>query len=297
MREHIGVNDGIGSLASAAVSLGDRECDLEVETALVVGDGESGLIGAKAVAEWADHVIVANRTVPHAEHVADKIDVETSTVGLNALETAVSEARVVVSATGSNTQVFDVGTFAEAGETVVVDIAQPRDVPTGTCRIPSVTVYDLDSVELLTQKTQDKRRFGAQTVEQLVASEFDHMLTKYKRKRAHQVISAMYESAERVKTAELTTAMTGADFDESQREAVESMANAIVSQLLAAPTKGLRRAAEEDDWSTIQTAVALFDTDSGHEPLESVQRLAPEDTPEGRRDPIQPAVLERLADD
>ena len=296
-RNETEINEGVVSLASAAVRLVGRECTLDGETALVVGAGEMGQLAAKALAERVDRIIVANRTVPHAEHVAETVDVEASAVALEALEAAVDEARVVVSATGSNGQVFDVGTFAEAGETAVVDIAQPRDVPAGADRLPSVSVYDLDALESVTEETRQQRQRAAESVERLVDEEFDHLLSQYKRKRADRVISAMYESAERVKTAELNTAMAQADFDEEQREVVSAMADSIVSQLLAAPTKSLRDAAEEDDWETIHTALELFDPDFGPEPPAFVQDMAVEDIPEGMRDDIPAAVLEQLAED
>jgi len=41
------------------------------------------------------------------------------------------------------------------------------------------------------------------------------------------------------------------------------MADSLVNQLLAPPTKSLREAAAEDDWSTIHTALQLFDPDFG----------------------------------
>jgi len=296
-RSETDINEGVVSLASAAVRLADRECDLDGETALVVGAGEMGKLAAKALAERVDRLIVANRTVPHAEHVADIVDVEASAVALDAVEAAVKEAKVVVSATGSSQQVFHVGTFADAGETAIVDIAQPRDVPAGADRLPSVTVYDLDALESVTDETREQRQRAAEAVERLVDEEFDHLLTQYKRKRADRVISAMYESAERVKTAELNTAMAEADFDEDQREVLEAMADSIVSQLLAAPTKSLRDAAEDDDWSTIHTALDLFDPDFGPEPPEFVEGMSIDDIPEGMRDQIPPAVLEQLADD
>jgi len=193
--------------------------------------------------------------------------------------------------------VFEVGTFADAGGTAIVDIAQPRDVPAGADRLPTVSVYDLDALESVTAETREQRQRAAEAVGRLVDEEFDHLLAQYKRKRADRVISAMYESAERVKTAELNTAMAQADFDTDQREVLEAMADSIVSQLLAAPTKSLRDAAEEDDWSTIQTALELFDPDFGPEPPEFVEGMSIDDIPEGMRDQIPPAVLEQLADD
>jgi glutamyl-tRNA reductase len=76
----------------------------------------------------------------------------------------------------------------------------------------------------------------------------------------------MYESADRLKNREVSTAVSRleaveGDLSAEQREVLESMADALVNQLLAAPTKSLRDAAAEDDWSTIATALQLFDPD------------------------------------
>jgi glutamyl-tRNA reductase len=76
------------------------------------------------------------------------------------------------------------------------------------------------------------------------------------------------------------------------------MADSIVSQLLAAPTSSLRDAAEDDDWSTIQTALELFDPNFGPEspPPEFVANMNPEDIPEEMREEMPSAVLEQLDD-
>jgi len=295
------INEGVVSLASAAVRLLDQECSLDGETALVVGAGEMGQLAAKALAEEVDRVLVANRTVPHAEHVAESVDVDASAVALDAVDAAVSEARVVVSATGSGDQVFGVSSFEDAGEVSVVDIAQPRDVPAEAGRLPSVTVYDLDTLESVTAETRSQRRRAAEAVERIVDEEFEHLLAQYKRKRADEVISTMYESAEQVKASEVNRALSAADFDDEQAEVVESMADAIVSQILAAPTRSLRDAAEDDDWSTIHTALQLFDPDFGSldqtEPPAFVEGMAVEDIPDGMREEIPNAMLDQLSDD
>jgi glutamyl-tRNA reductase len=109
------------------------------------------------------------------------------------------------------------------------------------------------------------RREAAGEVEQIVDEEFERLLTQYKRKRADGVISAMYESAEQIKASELERTLSELDLDETETEAVEAMADAIVSQLLAPPTNSLRDAAEADDWETIHTALQLFNPNFGPE--------------------------------
>ncbi|QGN06722.1 glutamyl-tRNA reductase [Halorhabdus sp. CBA1104] len=264
-RTETAINDGVVSLGSAAVELAGRECDLASATALVVGAGEIATLASEALADRAgvDHLLVANRTVPHAEHIVSTVDVSASATGLGALPSAVDTADLVVSATASPQPVFDVETFGTVGDTVVVDIGQPRDVPRGAGEYAGVSVFDLDDLESVTAATRASRDAAAEAVEEIVESEFRNLLTQFKRNRADDVISSMYESAERVKARELQEAFGKLDLDDDQQEVVESMADSLVNQLLAAPTESLRDAAEDDDWTTIDTALRLFDPHFG----------------------------------
>ena len=290
------INEGIVSLGSAAVHLAIEDAT-DPETGLIVGAGKMSHHAAKALAGEIDRLLVANRTLPHAEHVLSLVDVPGETVALEALPSAFDRPDVAITATGNADHVVETDTLADAGELVVVDIAQPRDVPEPARDLPGVTVHDLDDLESVTSETRRRREQAAERVEAIVDEEFDRLLTQYKRKRADRVISAMYESAERVKARELRTALGKLDLEENEEEIVEAMTDAIVSQLLAAPTTSLRDAAEEDDWSTIQTALELFDPDFGPEneaPPEFVEGMDPEDIPEEMREEIPPAVLERI---
>jgi glutamyl-tRNA reductase len=105
----------------------------------------------------------------------------------------------------------------------------------------------------------------------------------------------MYESADRLKARELATAFEKLDLDEDEQAVVESMADALVSQLLAPPTQSLRDAAEEDDWSTINTALQLFDPDFGGM-ADLVSTMDPAQLPEDVRAEMPAQVLEQLDD-
>jgi len=56
----------------------------------------------------------------------------------------------------------------------------------------------------------------------------------------------------------VTRALRSLDLDTEDEAVLEAMADAIVSRLLATPTRSLRDAAERDDWVTILTALRLF---------------------------------------
>ncbi|WP_206335421.1 glutamyl-tRNA reductase [Natronolimnobius sp. AArcel1] len=273
------INEGIVSLGSAATTLAARDLDLEGASALVVGAGEMGQLAGRSLADaGVESVFVANRTVDHAEHLADELAAEETTaeaLPLESLSTVTPTADVVVTATGSTDPVLKTADFEDDDTTqIVVDLGQPRDVAPAVDSLSSVTVHDLDDLESITDETREQRADAACEVEQMIDYELDVLADQYKRARADEVIAAMYESAERLKQRELETAFSkleanGDDLSPGQREIVQSMADALVSQLLAPPTKSLRDAAAEDDWSTINTALQLFDPDFQDDAIQS----------------------------
>lgn len=263
-RTETAINEGTVSMGSAAVELAAEEATLDGATALVLGAGEMGTIAARAFDQTGvDRLIVANRTVPSAEHVVEELSTDAVAVGLGEAAAAAHEATVVVAATGSPEPVLTASDLKAAGETVCVDIARPRDIDPAAGSLSGVVVHDIDDLEAVTEQAHAQRRAEARQVEAMIDDEFDRLLRSFKRARADEAISAMYEGAERIKAREVGTALTKleaqGDLTADQRETVKSLADALVSQLLAPPTKSLREAAGEDDWTTIQTAMELFD--------------------------------------
>jgi glutamyl-tRNA reductase len=234
-----------------------------------------GAIAAHALADApVETLYVANRSLDSATELTDSVaHDEALAVALDGLPSALDAADAVVTATGSEGHVLDADDLRDSGETVVVDIAQPRDVSPAADAVDGVTVHGMAALESVTDATERRRRAAAESVEAMIDREFEHLLESYKRKRADEVISVMYESAERVKGREVSQALSKldahGDLSEDQREIVASMADSLVSQLLAPPTKSLRDAAADDDWATINTALQLFDPDFGDERDES----------------------------
>ncbi|OYR53160.1 glutamyl-tRNA reductase, partial [Halorubrum sp. Ea1] len=198
-----------------------------------------------------------------AEFVAGEVDTPSEAVSLADLPAVVHGADLVISATGSPEPVIEPEHVADAGRLVCIDIAQPRDVDPAVADRDELTLYDIDALEDVTRRTRESREAEAREVEAIIDEELDRILRAYKRKRADDAISAMYAGADRVKAREVDRALSKleaqGDLTDEQRETVSDMADALVGQLLAAPTSSLRDAAGEDDWETIRTALRLFD--------------------------------------
>ena len=263
-RNETSINEGVVSLGSAAVRLAAGEIDLTDGSAVVIGAGEMGTLAARTLDDTAvSEIVVANRTVPNAAFVAEEVDTPAEAVPLADLSTVVPDADLVIAATGSPDPVIRSKHLAGVDRLVCIDIAQPRDVDPALADRDGVTLYDIDALEDVTRRTRESREAEAREVESIIDEELDRILEAYKRKRADDAISAMYAGADRVKAREVDRAVSKleaqGELTDEQRETVEDLADALVGQLLAAPTRSLRDAAGEDDWETIRTALRLFD--------------------------------------
>ena len=303
-RNETSINEGALSLGSAAVRFVDAERGIEGATALVIGAGEIATLAAKALEDPVERLVIANRTLPHAEHLAEQLDADASAVGLNAVPVAAADSDIVVSATGSPDHVIETEDLEVVGDTCIVDIAQPRDVAPDAAALENVSLYDLDAIEAVTDETRSNRQDAARAVDAMIDEELEHLLSQYKRKRADRVIASMYEGAERIKGQELRTAISKLEAEseggisEAERDILESMADALVGQLLSAPTRSIRDAAENDDWSTISTALGLFGPGLELEPAEPpASPDEPAAIPDTMREKMPERVLEQLTED
>lgn len=306
-RNETAINEGVVSLASAAVRLAAEKHGLAGNRAAVIGTGEMGRLAAKRLGNRVEELVIANRTVSHAESLAAQVEgpAEVRTTGLDRLRETIADSDIVISATASPERIVEPETLESVGETFVVDITRPRDIPPAADEFGNLTVYDLDSLEAVTEKTRQMRREAATEVEGIVEEEFERLLAQYKRKRADEVISAMYEGAERVKARELEKTFGKLDLDDESEAVVESMAETLVSQLLAPPTNSLRDAAADDDWTTIHTALQLFnphldsDLEADLESMVADEPAGPEGVaaiPDHVRESLPESVLEQLDD-
>lgn len=266
VRNETPINDGPTSIGGAAVSLVERERTLDDGSVLVIGTGEMGTHIAQAIAIRGNtELLLANRTRESAERLAAQLDTVSSVVDFDAIPAVLADVDVVMTATASPEPILNADSFSNSGRTCVVDIAQPRDVAPGVTDCSGVVVHGLDTLKTITDRARKRRRDAGDRIETMIDEAITDLLDQYKRQRVDGVVAGMYTGAERIKQRELETAFSKLEhhggLTDEQREDVEALADALVSELLAPPTAGLRDAAVRDDWRTIATAIELFDPD------------------------------------
>lgn len=268
------INDGPTSIGGAAVSLVEQEHTLDEGSLLVIGTGEMGTHIAQAIAIRGDlELLLANRTRESAERLAAQLDTVGSVVDFDAVPAVLPDVDVVMTATASPDPILNADAFSNTGRTFVVDIAQPRDVAPVVDDCEDVILHDLDTLETITEQARRRRRNAVDRVVTMIDEAITGLLDQYKRQRVDGVVAGMYKGAERIKRQELETAFSKLEhhggLTDEQREDVEALADALVSELLAPPTDGLRDAAVRDDWQTIATALELFDPDI-EQPMDAI---------------------------
>jgi glutamyl-tRNA reductase len=242
------------SVSSAAAALAEQVFgDLDGCSILLVGAGKISEQAARSLLKRRARIaFVANRTLDHAEELAQRFGAES--LPLEALEEQLSSADVVVSSTSSPGLVLDAATVARAlparrgRQLLFIDLAVPRDLDPAIHDLDGCYLYDIDDLEAIVSETLVGRRGEAERAEAIVAAESDKFHEWQASLDIVPAIASLRARAEEIREAELRKAegLLGR-LDESQRRAVESITSQIVNKLLHLPTVRMKQAAAAAD--------------------------------------------------
>ncbi len=264
VRTETSINEGTRSISRAAVEMAADRVDLESADVAVLGAGE---MGERIAHACHDHdvarLVILNRSPDRARALAADLPRPARARGIDGLAGTFRDVDVAITATASPSPLVTREDVDDAEPLFFVDVAQPRDVAPGVGTVAGIDRVDIDDLEAVTESTSTARAAALEDAEAIIEAERERLNAQLKRRQADHVIATMYEQAERIKDRELAEASAKLaeerDIDPAELAVLEDLADALVGQLMAAPTKSLREAAENDDWDTIQTALSLFD--------------------------------------
>jgi glutamyl-tRNA reductase len=247
--------------------------DLPQATVLIVGAGAMAELAARhLMALGARMPIIANRTLRHAETLADRLGGRA--IGLAGIEAVLTQVDLVISSTSAPRYVLQAGDIAramarrEGRPLCLIDIAVPRDIDPAAGELPHVYRYDMDDLLRVTEGERRRRLAEAPQVEAIIAQEVERCMQRQAGLDAAPTIAALRLRFERTRQAELARLhRTGAALNPEQQAAVEAMTRTLVNKLLHTPTVQLKHAlaqqpgCEADD--VLCTLFALTDTTTG----------------------------------
>ena len=193
------INEGGVSIGSAAVELAEKVFGLEGKNVLLIGAGEIANLVIKALKEkHIKAIIVANRTYEKAEKLAKELG--GIAIKFDKLEEALRYADIVISATGAPHPILNKERLKNAGKTVIIDIANPRDTTDDIRELPDVFLFTIDDLKLVAEDNLKKRRDEIPKVEMIISEELENLkelLDKMKFERAVKELGQYIECIRR----------------------------------------------------------------------------------------------------
>ncbi len=261
------------ALDRAGARLGDG--GLVGRTGVVIGAGSmGGLAVAHLTRAGIGRIVVVNRTRERAERLADNAIAhgsDASTMHLDELASAISQADVLITCTGA---VGAVVTLADAhlalsqrdGDErplVICDLGLPRDVEHAVSGLPGVTVIDMETLQR--DPAAGAAAADAQAAREIVAGELAEYLSGQRLAEVTPTVTALRQRAAEVVEAELMrleSRLPG--LDDPQRDEVARTVRRVVDKLLHAPTVRVKQLAATPGGDTYAEALReLFELKPG----------------------------------
>jgi glutamyl-tRNA reductase len=245
VRTDTAIGSGSASVGSVGAKLLDQHLgSLSRARVLVIGAGRMGELAVRSIAEQgAAHIVVANRSLARAAHIAEQCHVEV--VSMERLDDELALCDAVVSATNAPHVVVTRSRVAQARTDhrplVLLDLAVPRDIDPAIAEQCGCTLFDLDDLERVVAETLGKRQREVEQAETIVSRAVAAFQRWHREQEAVPVIVELRQAADSIREEEMARFVRRAShLAPEDRRRVEQLTRSIVNRLLHAPTEHLR---------------------------------------------------------
>ncbi|MEO2117449.1 MAG: glutamyl-tRNA reductase [Methanocaldococcus sp.] len=199
------INEGGVSIGSAAVELAEKIFGLEGKNVLLIGAGEVANLVIKALKEKnIKAIIVANRTYEKAEKLAKELG--GIAIKFDKLEEALRYADIVISATGAPHPILNKNRLKNAGKTIIIDIANPRDTTDDIRELPDIFLFTIDDLRLVAEENLKKRKEEIPKVEMIISEELEKLKELLDKMKFETAIKELGQYIENVRKKEVEKA-------------------------------------------------------------------------------------------
>lgn len=242
------------SMASASVKLAEQIfpaiADLNV---LFIGAGEMiELVATYFAAKKPKLITVANRTLPRAQELCDKLGLNAEPCLLSELPSILHEYDVVVSSTASQLPLVGKGMVESALKkrhsmpVFLLDLAVPRDIEAEVAELNDAYLYTVDDMMDIVQSGKDARQKAAAEAEAMVEEKVAEFIHRQQSRQSVPLIRALRDEGERARRQVLENAMKQLAKGTSAEEVLERLSIQLTNKLLHSPTRTLNKAGSEN---------------------------------------------------
>lgn len=246
-RTETNISRNPASVSSLAASLAERVVHLIAEAQVVIiGAGEMAELAVEALRKrGAQKILVVNRTLDRAHTIANRWGADIAT--FENMDDALISADILISSTGAPHLILTEHMVREAmfkreqRPLVLIDIAVPRDIDPDAANIPHVKLYDIDNLNEQLEGALAERMAEAPKVRVILDEEIFEFAEYMKSLEMIPLIADIRQHAEAIRHEMLDkTFRRLPDLTDAERARIEAMTQALVKQILHAPTNRLR---------------------------------------------------------
>ncbi|MBV8801372.1 MAG: glutamyl-tRNA reductase [Gammaproteobacteria bacterium] len=249
------------SVSSAAVHFAKQvyQGEFNQATILLIGAGPTiDLAWRHLKTTEPQSVLIVNRSKKNAEMLAQKYAGDV--VCFSKITNALSEADIVIAATGSALPIISKSMIAERTKPLhIIDIAVPRDIEPNVLECDFVHLYSIDDLKPSIQFHLDGREHSAKKAREMIKQKSQDFITwLHSLDMMSLTIRAYREKVEDLCHAELAKAMQQLNRGDDPVQVLASFAHALTNKLLHTPSVQLREAAFAGRLDLLQLARQLF---------------------------------------
>lgn len=262
VRTDTAVGENSVSMASASVKLAEQIFpDISDLNVLFIGAGEMiELVATYFAAKNPKLITVANRTLPRAQELCDKLGLNAEPCLLTELPDILHEYDVVVSSTASQLPLVGKGMIERALRLrlnmpmFLLDLAVPRDIEAEVGELNDAYLYTVDDMMGIVQNGKEARQKAAAAAEAMVEEKVGEFVRLQQSRQSVPLIRALRDEGERARRQVLENAMKQLAKGASAEEVLERLSIQLTNKLLHSPTQTLNKAGSEN--SNLVDAVA-----------------------------------------
>ncbi|PSJ81159.1 glutamyl-tRNA reductase [Neisseria iguanae] len=269
VRTDTAVGENSVSMASASVKMAEQIFpDIADLNILFIGAGEMiELVATYFAAKNPRLITVANRTLPRAQELCDKLSVNAEPCLLSQLPDIMHEYDVIVSSTASPLPIVGKGMVERALKkrhhmpVFMLDLAVPRDIEEEVGELNDAYLYTVDDMHDIVRSGKEARQKAAASAEAMVEEKVGEFVEWQKSRQSVPLIRALRDEGERARRQVLENAMKQLAKGASAEEVLERLSIQLTNKLLHSPTRALNKAGSSDS-GIIDTVAQIYHLDN-----------------------------------